>query len=167
MNTITCDSFLNSFKIVKQGEDTFWMVQLKVVEETSIRTFPKQFGTDIDFRETFESCAANDTWDKVNFPVADFSLDYKLTFGDISFNATLVNISAIRKYNKKEDRWSTEYTLSLICDPEKEEIKRLMYYVKRKDVDPDTGKKVLVPFNTVLEEYENTDSEATTEITEI
>lgn len=151
MNSIKCDSVLNSLKLVRSGEDIFWTIQLKVTEETSIRTFPKQFGNDIDFNGAFDQSAVNDAWNKVNVPVADYNLNYNLTFGELLFEAKLMNISAVRKLTK-EDVWMTEYTVTLTCDPDKDTIKKLAYYVKHKEEDPETGKKVLMTYNTILED---------------
>lgn len=151
MNNIKFDSVLNSFKLVRKGEDIYWLLQLKVVEETSIRTFPKQFGTDIDFNGAFDQSAVNDAWNKANFPLEDYNLNYMLTFGEISLNAKLINISATRKLTK-DDNWSTEYILNIQADPDKDQIKKLAYLVKYKEESPETGKKVLINFDTLLEE---------------
>lgn len=151
MNNVKFDSFINAFSLVRKGEDVFWTLQVKVHEETSIRTFPRQFGSDIDFNGAFDQSAVNDAWNKANFPVSDYNLEYMFTFDTLRFPAKLMNISATRK-QAKDDTWSTEYVLTLMADPDKDEIKKLAYFVKHKEVDPETGKKVVMTYNTALED---------------
>lgn len=153
MNTIKFSSSLTSFKLVRKNEDMFWVLQAKVVENTSIRTFPKQFNGDIDFNGAFGQTAAQDAWEKLIIPVQDYSLNYKMTFSDLVFDVKLHTITAIRK-ELKEGGWITEYTLDFICDPEKDMIKSIAWYVKHKEEDPDTGKKVIAMYDTVLDEPE-------------
>lgn len=153
MNTIKFDSSLTSFKLVRKGEDMFWILQAKIVEDTSIRTFPKQFHGDVDFNGAFDQSAAQDAWEKLIIPLGDYSLEYKMTFSDLLFDVKLNNLTAVRK-ELKEGGWITEYTLDFICDPEKDMIKNIAWYVKHKEEDPDTGKKVLMTYNTVLEDLE-------------
>lgn len=155
MNTIKFDSVLTAFKLVKRGEDSFWNVQFKVTEETSIRTFPKQFGNDIDFNGVFDQSAVNDAWDKTNIPVSDYNIHYLLDFSELSFEVKFLNIAAVRKQNN-DDTWRTEYTLSFLCDPDKDTIKKLVYYVNRKEVNPMTGKKEVMTYPTVLNPVEDT-----------
>lgn len=154
MNTAKFDSVLTAFKLVKRGEDSFWNVQFKVSEETSIRTFPRQFSPDIDFNGVFDQSAVNDAWDKTNIPVSDYNLHYMLDFSELSFEAKFLNIAAVRKHNN-DDTWRTDYTLSFLCDPDKDTIKKLVYYVNRKEVNPMTGKKEVVSYPTVLNPIED------------
>ena len=154
MNTAKFDSVLTGFKLVKRGEDSFWNVQFKVSEETSIRTFPRQFSPDIDFNGVFDQSAVNDAWDKTNIPVSDYNLHYMLDFSELSFEAKFLNIAAVRKHNN-DDTWRTDYTLSFLCDPDKDTIKKLVYYVNRKEVNPMTGKKEVVSYPTVLNPIED------------
>lgn len=153
MNTIRFDSSFTSFKLVRKGEDMFWILQAKIVEDTSIRTFPKQFHGDVDFNGVFDQSAAQDAWEKLIIPLGEYSLEYKMTFSDLVFDVKLNNLTAVRK-ELKEGGWTTEYTLDFICDPEKDMIKNIAWYVKHKEEDPDTGKKVLMTYNTVLEDLE-------------
>ena len=154
MNTAKFDSVLTWFKLVKRGEDSFWNVQFKVSEETSIRTFPRQFSPDIDFNGVFDQSAVNDAWDKTNIPVSDYNIHYMIDFSELSFEAKFLNIAAVRKHNN-DDTWRTDYTLSFLCDPDKDTIKKLVYYVNRKEVNPMTGKKEVVAYPTVLNPVED------------
>lgn len=154
MNTAKFDSVLTGFKLVKRGEDSFWNVQFKVSEETSIRTFPRQFSPDIDFNGVFDQSAVNDAWDKTNIPVSDYNIHYMIDFSELSFEAKFLNIAAVRKHNN-DDTWRTDYTLSFLCDPDKDTIKKLVYYVNRKEVNPMTGKKEVVAYPTVLNPVED------------
>jgi hypothetical protein len=154
MNTAKFDSVLTAFKLVKRGEDSFWNVQFKVSEETSIRTFPRQFSPDIDFNGVFDQSAVNDAWDKTNIPVSDYNLHYMIDFSELTFEAKFLNIAAVRKHNN-DDTWRTDYTLSFLCDPDKDTIKKLVYYVNRKEVNPMTGKKEVVAYPTVLNPVED------------
>ena len=157
MNTIKFNSSLSNFKLVKKGEDMFWILQMKVVEDTSIRSFPRQFQQDIDFNGAFDQSAAQDAWDKVNIPLDAYTLDYNVTFSDLSFAAKLISISATRK-ELNDGGWMTEYILSLVCDPDKDMIKNIAWYVKHKEPDPETGKKILMTYDTVFEDSDNTDN---------
>ena len=157
MNTIKFNSSLSNFKLVKKGEDMFWILQMKVVEDTSIRSFPRQFQQDIDFNGAFDQSAAQDAWDKVNIPLDAYTLDYNVTFSDLSFAAKLISISATRK-ELNDGGWMTEYILSLVCDPDKDKIKNIAWYVKHKEPDPETGKKILMTYDTVFEDSDNTDN---------
>lgn len=150
MNTIKFDSMLTSFKLVRKSEDIFWILQAKITETTSIRTFPRQFMGDIDFNGAFDQSAAQDAWEKLIIPLHDYSLNYSMTFSDLKFDVKLNNITAVRK-ELKEGGWITEYSLDFVCDPEKDMIKKIAWYVKHKEEDPETGKKVLMSYNTVLE----------------
>ena len=154
MNTAKFDSVLTGFMLVKRGEDSFWNVQFKVSEETSIRTFPRQFSPDIDFNGVFDQSAVNDAWDKTNIPVSDYNIHYMIDFSELSFEAKFLNIAAVRKHNN-DDTWRTDYTLSFLCDPDKDTIKKLVYYVNRKEVNPMTGKKEVVAYPTVLNPVED------------
>lgn len=165
MNTAKFDSVLTAFKLVKRGEDSFWNVQFKVSEETSIRTFPRQFSPDIDFNGVFDQSAVNDAWDKTNIPVSDYNLHYMLDFSELSFEAKFLNIAAVRKHNN-DDTWRTDYTLSFLCDPDKDTIKKLVYYVNRKEVNPMTGKKEVVAYPTVLNPVEDQGNLESSEPTE-
>ena len=153
MNTIKFNSSLSNFKLVKKGEDMFWILQMKVVEDTSIRSFPRQFQQDIDFNGAFDQSAAQDAWDKVNIPLDAYTLEYNVTFSDLSFPAKLIGISATRK-ELNDGGWMTEYILSLVCDPDKDMIKNIAWYVKHKEPDPETGKKILMTYDTVFEDPE-------------
>ena len=165
MNTAKFDSVLTAFKLVKRDEDSFWNVQFKVSEETSIRTFPRQFSPDIDFNGVFDQSAVNDAWDKTNIPVSDYNLHYMLDFSELSFEAKFLNIAAVRKHNN-DDTWRTDYTLSFLCDPDKDTIKKLVYYVNRKEVNPMTGKKEVVAYPTVLNPVEDQGNLESSEPTE-
>ena len=129
MNTARFDSSLANFKLVKKGEDMFWILQMKVVEDTSIRSFPRQFQQDIDFNGAFDQSAAQDAWDKVNIPLDAYTLEYKVTFSDLVFPAKLIGISATRK-ESNDGVWSTEYILSFVCDPDKDMIKNKKFKIR-------------------------------------
>ena len=101
MNTIRFDSSLTSFKLVRKGEDMFWILQAKIVEDTSIRTFPKQFHGDVDFNGAFDQSAAQDAWEKLIIPLGEYSLEYKMTFSDLVFDVKLNNLTAVRKELKE------------------------------------------------------------------
>ena len=93
MNTIRFDSSFTSFKLVRKGEDMFWILQAKIVEDTSIRTFPKQFHGDVDFNGAFDQSAAQDAWEKLIIPLGEYSLEYKMTFSDLVFDVKLNNLT--------------------------------------------------------------------------
>lgn len=159
MNTIRFQSTLNKFSHVKKHDDVYWQMQLKIIEDSSIRTFIPQFNGDIDFNGAFDHCAVNDVWTKMIIPLTDYKLNYVVQYNDIIIDAQLISIAAIRKETKPTGDdpggiWQTEYTLTFTCDPDKDMIKNLILYEKRKEEDLETGKKVLKQYPTVLSEPE-------------
>lgn len=156
MNTIKFSGSIKGFKLVTKGEDGYWVLQIECVEDTSIRTFPNQFRGDIDFNGAFDSSAANDAWNKVNLPVADYNIKYNIQFSEISEEVKLTNIAATRKIIKgTENVWMTVYMLTFICDPEKDNIKSLAWFTNRKEIDPETGKKAFAVYDVTLEPMES------------
>lgn len=151
MAKIMFDSTLNNFKLIRKGEDVFWQIQLKVVEDSSVRSLTNQFKNDIDFNGAFDVNASRDAWDKLNIPVIGYNLTYGMKFSDLELEAKFVNIAATRKEGN-DGIWSTEYILSFNCDPDKDMIKALALYVKRKETDPESGKKFVATYPTELAE---------------
>lgn len=151
MHNVSFESTLNNFKLIRKGEDVYWQMQLKVVEDSSVRSIPQQFKNDIDFNGAFDVNASRDAWDKLTIPVADYNLTYQMNFSELEIEAKLVNISATRKEGN-DGIWRTEYIFSFNCDPDKDMIKSLALYVKRKETDPESGKKFVATYHTELGE---------------
>ena len=151
MNTIRFDSTMVKFSPVRKQEDVYNILQLKVVEDSSIRSLPQQFKGQIDLSNVFQPAASNDPWDKINIPVSEYRMDYTITFSDCQFEAKLENIAAAIKIDRAGVP-STEYTLTFQKELDKDLDSKLSLYLKRKEEDPETGKKALMFYNTVLEE---------------
>ena len=151
MNTIRFDSVMIKFQPNIKKEDVYVMFQLKVVEDSSIRGLPKQFQKQIDLSNIFSTSAVNDVWDKVNIPVGDYRMKYDIEFADQKFEAKLENIAASIKLDKTGVP-TTEYVLTFYKDLDKDMDTQLALYLKRKETDPESGKKKVVEYNTVLTE---------------
>ena len=151
MNNVSFESTLTNFKLIRKGEDVYWQMQLKVVEDSSVRTIPQQFKNDIDFNGAFDVNATRDAWTKLMIPVFDYNLTYEMNFSELQLEAKLVDISAVRKEGS-DGIWRTEYVFSFNCDPDKDMIKALALYVKRKETDPESGKKFVATYHTELSE---------------
>ena len=70
---------------------------------------------------------------------------------ELEIEAKLVNIAVTRKEGN-DGIWRTEYVFSFNCDPDKDTIKALALYVKRKETDPESGKKYVATYHTELSE---------------
>jgi hypothetical protein len=151
MNNISFESTLTNFKLIRKGEDVYWQMQLKVMEDTSIRMIPQQFRNDIDFNGAIDNNATRDAWTSMGIPVADYNLTYQMNFSELEIEAKLVNIAVSRKEGN-DGIWRTEYVFSFNCDPDKDTIKALALYVKRKETDPESGKKYVATYHTELSE---------------
>ena len=153
MNTLKFSSTMTKFQPIIKKENVIVCFQLKVVEDTSVRTFPQQFRSQIDLMPVFDVNATQDVWSKMNIPVSDYRMNYKITFGDKTFNGKLEQIDATRK-EAKDGTWSTEYILTFVKELENDLDTNLSSMLKYKAVDPETGKKQLVWFDTTLEEVQ-------------
>jgi hypothetical protein len=151
MRAVSFDSTLTNFKLIRKGEDVYWQLQLKAVESSSVRTITQQFKNDIDFNGAIDPNATRDAWDKLNIPVLNYNLTYDLQFSELELEAKLVNILLTRKEGK-DGIWTTEYVFTLNCDPDKDMIKALALYVKRKETDTETGKKYVAAYHTEFSE---------------
>lgn len=150
MNTIKFSSTMTKFQPIIKKENVIVCMQLKVTEDTSVRTVPQQFRNQIDLMPVFAVNAAQDVWSKVCIPVGDYRMTYKVTFGEREFDAKLEQIDAVRK-EAKDGTWSTEYTLTFVKELENDLDTNLSAMLKYKAVDPETGKKHVVLFDTILE----------------
>lgn len=151
MNNVSFESTLTNFKLIRKGEDIYWQMQLKVVEDNSVRMIPQQFRNDIDFNGAIDNNATRDAWTSMGIPVADYNLTYQMNFSELEIEAKLVNIAVSRKEGN-DGIWRTEYVFSFNCDPDKDTIKALALYVKRKETDPESGKKYVATYHTELSE---------------
>lgn len=151
MNTVRFSSTMTKFNVNVKNEDIFVTFQLKVVEDSTTRGLPQQFKAQIDLSDVFQSLAVNDVWDKVNIPVNEYRMKYKVTFDSQVFEAKLENIAASIKKDKSGVPF-TEYVMTFYKELDKEQDTALSLYLKRKDENPETGKKEITWFETVLEE---------------
>ena len=151
MNTIRFNSVMTKFQPNIKKEDVYVMFQLKVNEDSTIRGLPQQFKKQIDLSNIFSASASNDNWDKVNIPLSDYRMKYTVDFAGMQFEAKLENIAAVIKTDKTGVP-NTEYTLTFYKELDKDMDTQLAMFLKRKEVDPESGKKKVVEYNTVLTE---------------
>ena len=131
-------------------EDVYVFFTLKVVEDTSVRTFPSQFHT-IDLG-VFDSIANNDVFNKINIPADDYNLSYNIKFDELEFGAKLESINATVKHTKDGTAY-TEYNLNFVKSLDKEIDTKLSYFLKLKEADEE-GKKHIKWIDTTMTEGE-------------
>lgn len=131
-------------------EDVFICFTLKVVEDTSVRSFPSQFHT-IDLG-VFDSIAANDVFNKINIPAEDYNLTYNIKFDELEFGARLESINATVKHTKDGNAY-TEYNLNFIKSLDKDIDTKLSCFLKLKETDEE-GKKQIKWIDTTMTEDE-------------
>lgn len=144
---IVFDSKMTAFNVVVKKDNIFTSFNLQVIEDTSVRSFPKQF----KYPEltAFGSNATEDIFDKINIPCDDYLVEYDMKFGDTEFVAKLENISATIKKTKDGSPY-TIYNLRYVKELDKELDPKLSTYLKVKEVDAETGKKKDKFFNTEM-----------------
>lgn len=145
---ITFDSMLVSDKTIARGDRTLKCFTLKIIEDTSVRTFIKQFNTDFDV-SMFGINAAHDSFNHINIPLRANNISYNMTFADIAFEAKLDSVSAAIK-QKKDGTYTTTYTFTFVkeLDPAVDGIISATF--KNKYVD-EKGKKQLTQYATTLD----------------
>ena len=144
---IVFDSKMTAFNVVVKKDNIFTSFNLQVVEDTSVRTFTKQFKyPELD---VFASNATADVFDKINIPTSDYLVSYDMTLGDLAFVAKLENISASIKRTKDGTPY-TIYNLRYVKELDKDTDMKLAAYVKYKEVNSETGKKEPKFFNTTM-----------------
>lgn len=145
---ITFDSMLVSDKTIARGDRTLKSFTLKIVEDTSVRTFIKQFHADFDV-SMFGTSAAQDSFNHINIPLQANNISYNMTFAGIAFEAKLDSMSAAIK-QKKDGTYMTTYTFTFVkeLDPAVDGIISATF--KNKYVD-ENGKKQLTQYATTLD----------------
>ena len=151
-DTIRFSSSMTKFKIGIKKENIFACFSLKILEDTTVRTFPSQFKS-IDLG-VFDHMACNDMFDKINIPLDSYNLHYNIELGDLEFNAKLESLSAVIKRTKADVPF-TEYTLNFIKEIDKEIDPKLSHFLKLKEEDPETGKKKVKWIDTTMTEGDN------------
>ena len=151
-DTIRFSSTMTKISSNIKKEDVYACFTLKVIEDSSVRTFPGQFHT-IDLG-VFDSVATNDVFNKINIPAEDYNISYKITFGGLEFGAKLESINATVKHTKDGSAY-TEYNLNFIKSLDKDIDTKLSYFLKLKEADEE-GKKHIKWIDTAMEEDEGT-----------
>ena len=136
---IMCSVTMTKFNVNVKKDNIYSCFSLQVVEDSSVRTFPRQFNR-LDL-SVFDSVANNDVFDKLN-------IQYIVDFEGLNFEAKLDSMSAVIK--RKNDVPYTVYTLNFIKEIDKEVDLKLASFVKYKEEDPETGKKKVKYFNLVM-----------------
>lgn len=149
-DTIRFSSTMTKISSNIKKEDVFVCFTLKVLEDSSVRTFPGQFHT-IDL-SVFDSMATNDVFNKINIPTDDYNIEYKVNLGDLEFNAKLESINANVKHTKDGTAY-TEYNLNFIKSLDKDVDTKLSYFLKLKETDEE-GKKRIKWIDTTMTEVE-------------
>lgn len=135
---------------VNVKKDNIWTCfSLQIVEDTSVRTFPRQFSR-IDLG-IFDSVANNDVFDKINVPCDEYNLKYTMNYEDLQFDVKLESINAAVKHDKAGVPF-TVYNLNFVKEIDKEVDLKLASFVKFKEEDPETGKKKVKFFNVEMNE---------------
>lgn len=143
---IMCSVTMTKFNVNVKKDNIYSCFSLQVVEDSSVRTFPRQFNR-LDL-SVFDSVANNDVFDKLNIPCSEDNLQYIIDFEGLNFEAKLDSMSAVIK--RKNDVPYTVYTLNFIKEIDKEVDLKLASFVKYKEEDPETGKKKVKYFNLVM-----------------
>ena len=150
-DTIRFSSTMTKISSNIKKEDVFVCFTLKVLEDSSVRTFPGQFHT-IDL-SVFDSMATNDVFNKINIPAEDYNIEYKIDLGDLEFNAKLESINANVKHTKDGTAY-TEYNLNFVKSLDKDVDTKLSYFLKLKETDEE-GKKRIKWIDTTMTEVED------------
>lgn len=149
--TIRCQATMTKFNVNVKKENIWTCFSLQVIEDTSVRTFPRQFNR-IDLG-VFDSVANNDVFDKINVPCDDYNLKYTMDFEDLQFDVKLESISAAIKHTKTGVPY-TVYNLNFVKEIDREVDLKLASFVKYKEEDSETGKKKIKYFSVSMEEKE-------------
>ena len=149
-DTIRFSSTMTKISSNIKKEDVYVCFTLKVVEDTSVRSFPGQFHT-IDLG-VFDSIANNDVFNKINIPAEDYNLTYKVNLGELEFNAKLESINASVKHTKEGTAF-TENNLNFIKSLDKDVDTKLSYFLKLKETDEE-GKKRIKWIDTTMTEVD-------------
>lgn len=147
-DTIRFSSTMIKISSTIKKEDVFVSFTLKVLEDSSVRTFPGQFHT-IDL-SVFDSMATNDVFNKINIPADDYNITYKVNLGDLEFDAKLESLNATVKHTKDGTAY-TEYNLNFVKSLDKDVDTKLSYFLKLKETDEE-GKKRIKWIDTTLTE---------------
>lgn len=147
MADILFDSKMTSFKFDVKKENLLTTFTLQVTEETSVRSFVKQFKYPV--LDVFASTANGDIFDKISIPCSDYLVKYKMNLGDLEFEVKLENISATIRHTKDGTPY-TIYNLRYVKELDKDLDPKLSTFLKVKVVDPETGKKSDKYFNTEM-----------------
>lgn len=151
-DTIRFSSTMTKISSTIKKDDVYVGFTLKIVEDTSVRTFPGQFHT-IDLG-VFDSVATNDVFNKINIPAEDYNIGYNINLGGLEFGAKLESINATIKHTKDGTAF-TEYNLNFIKSLDKDIDTKLSQFLKLKETDEE-GKKKIKWIDTVMEEDEGT-----------
>lgn len=146
---ITSSVTMTKFNVNVKKDNIYTCFTLQVCEDTSVRTFPRQF-TRIDL-SVFDSVANNDVFDKINVPCDEYNLNYNITYDTLNFDAKLESINAVVKKTKEGVPY-TVYNLNFVKEIEKDIDVKLATFVKFKEEDVETGKKKLKYFSIEMTE---------------
>ena len=92
---IMCSVTMTKFNVNVKKDNIYSCFSLQVVEDSSVRTFPRQFNR-LDL-SVFDSVANNDVFDKLNIPCSEDNLQYIVDFEGLNFEAKLDSMSAVIK----------------------------------------------------------------------
>ncbi len=149
-DTIQFSGIMVKHSPVIKKNDVFANLQIKTSEVGAIRTFMQPFqkaGVEgiVDlFKEEYLP------WNKINMPLSEYNLYYKVVFEGVEFDAKLVNIAVSNK--RVKDSSVTEYILSFDKCIESNDA-NVSYYIKRKEED-ENGKMQLIQYPVTLESIE-------------
>lgn len=142
---------MTKFNVNVKKDNIYSCFSLQVLEDSSVRTFPRQFNR-IDLG-VFDSVANNDVFDKINVPCEDYNLKYVMQYEGLEFEVKLESISANIKKTKTDVPY-TVYNLNFVKEIDKDIDLKLAQFVKYKEEDVETGKKVVKYFSVEMESKE-------------
>lgn len=160
--SVRLETKMTKFQTVNNNNNFSMVIQLKCIEDSSIRTLPQEFKEDFDFTELFQQLVINDKWDKINLPLTDYNLKYDVEFADVLFTAKLDSITAVNKKRKKKAPQidgapdgddivsiTAEYVLNFTKEVDNNLDTKISLYLNRKEVDEE-GKMYPAKYQTIL-----------------
>lgn len=142
---------MTKFNVNVKKDNIYSCFSLQVLEDSSVRTFPRQFNR-IDLG-VFDSVANNDVFDKINVPCEVYNLKYVMQYEGLEFEVKLESISANIKKTKTDVPY-TVYNLNFVKEIDKDIDLKLAQFVKYKEEDVETGKKVVKYFSVEMDSKE-------------
>lgn len=129
--------------------EPYVQVVIKHINEGDVQTLMTTFEQALDTTHIQNVFDYPTMWSKMTFDVSDYKPNYYLVeFDEIEFNARLQKIDIVKKNVEGID--SFEYNFYLKKEISDIDSKTAYIYLKHKEDDDRTGKKVLVEYSTTI-----------------